>query len=134
MKSVSSQVFQEAIGKTALYRAKALECRLTSFTRIAEWWFAHAWELLALHQIYQIVGLIHPSSAAQERVFSLVSHFFGKRQLSGSENLLEASLLLAWGGDSIKCLDHFDQSDEFVDDDDALEFEYASDNESYYLQ
>ena len=46
----------------------------------------------------RIIFAMQPSSAASERVFSLVKEMFGKDQLSAMADLVQGSLMLRYNG------------------------------------
>ena len=61
---------------------------------ILEWWKLNAPELPKLSAAARKVFLIQPSSAASERVFSLLKNCFGAQQDNVLKDYVEASLML----------------------------------------
>ena len=61
-----------------------------------EFWKDHQDTLPAWAAAARQVLLVHPSSAALERVFSLLGNSFGERQQSSFQDYIEASLMLQY--------------------------------------
>ncbi len=61
-----------------------------------EWWKKHSNELPHWSAACKLVLLVQPSSAAAERVFSLLSNSFGEQQTSSLEETIEASIMLQY--------------------------------------
>ena len=61
-----------------------------------EWWKVHENELPYWSAACQLVLLVQPSSAAAERVFSLLSNSFGDQQTSSLEETIETSIMLQY--------------------------------------
>ena len=61
-----------------------------------DWWKAHADQHKAWAHTFRRLLLVQPSSAAAERVFSLLESSFNKRQESALEDYLETSLMLQY--------------------------------------
>ena len=67
---------------------------LTDINPVA-WWKSHAMELLKWANAFRLVLLLQPSSAAAERVFSILQHFTAQQQ-SSLEDYLELSVMLQY--------------------------------------
>ena len=76
------------------YLAKAADVS-PSFSPL-EWWKANATELPCWSAAARKVLLVQPSSAASERVFSLLKSSFGDQQDSTLQDYIEASLMLQY--------------------------------------
>lgn len=63
---------------------------------MSAWWAAHASRLPAWSALARHVFLLVPSSAAVERVFSILRNTFGKEQKSAGEDLMELSMFLQY--------------------------------------
>ena len=61
-----------------------------------EWWKKHSNELPHWSAACKLVLLVQPSSAAAERVFSLLSNSFGEQQTSSLEETIETSIMLQY--------------------------------------
>ena len=61
-----------------------------------DFWKHHASSLPSWAKAVQKVLLVQPSSAAAERVFSLLKASFGEQQLHSLEDYIEASLMLQY--------------------------------------
>ena len=61
-----------------------------------EWWKIHATELPMWSDAAQLVLLVQPSSAASERVFSLLNSSFKDQQDSSLRDYVETSLMLQY--------------------------------------
>ena len=59
------------------------------------WWKNHAMELPKWANAFKLVQLVQPSSAAAERVFSILQHFTAQQQ-SSLEDYLELSVMLQY--------------------------------------
>ena len=64
-------------------------------TDINAWWKSHAMELPKWANAFRLVLLVQPSSAAAERVFSIVQRFTAQQQ-SSLEDYLELSVMLQY--------------------------------------
>ena len=60
------------------------------------WWKNHESELPCLSEACKIALLIQPSSAAAERVFSILSNSFTDRQTRSLEDYTETSVMLQY--------------------------------------
>ena len=61
-----------------------------------EWWKKHECDLPHRSQACKNVLLVQPSSAAAERVFSILSSSFTERQTSSLEDYIETSVMLQY--------------------------------------
>lgn len=61
-----------------------------------EWWKKYADELPHWSAAFQLILLVQPSSAAAERVFSLLTNSFSEKQTSALEDCIEASIMLQY--------------------------------------
>ena len=61
-----------------------------------DWWKQHETELPLWSSNCKSVLLIQPSSAAAERVFSLLANSFNERQTSALEDYIQTSLMLQY--------------------------------------
>ena len=59
-----------------------------------DWWMKHETELPHWSRACKMVLLVQPSSAAAERVFSLLSNSFTERQMSSLEDYIETSIMI----------------------------------------
>ena len=63
-----------------------------------EWWKNHQFELPNWSRACKTALLIQPSSAAAERVFSLLNNTFKDSQASALEDYIETSLMVQYNG------------------------------------
>ena len=63
---------------------------------VIEWWKLHEHELPNWAYAFRLVLLVQPTSAAAERVFSLLSSSFGAQQASSLEDYVELSVMLQY--------------------------------------
>ena len=63
---------------------------------IIEWWKGHEQDLPFWSSALKAVLLVQPSSAASERVFSLLQNSFSHQQFSSLEDYIELSLMLQY--------------------------------------
>ena len=63
---------------------------------IIQWWKNHADRLLKWSSVFLQIVLVQPSSAAAERVFSLLSSSFRSQQESSLEDYIQLSLMLQY--------------------------------------
>ena len=61
-----------------------------------DWWKQHETELPLWSSSCKSVLLIQPSSAAAERIFSLLANSFNERQTSALEDYIQTSLMLQY--------------------------------------
>lgn len=61
-----------------------------------KWWLDHGNQFPAWASAFKKVLLVQPSSAAVERVFSLLENSFGKNQASALEDYIEGALMLQY--------------------------------------
>ena len=69
--------------------------RLPTDINPVAWWKSHAMELHKWANAFRLVLLVQPSSAAAERVFSILQHFTAQQQ-SSLEDYLELSVMLQY--------------------------------------
>ena len=69
---------------------------LSTDCEIVTFWNLHANSIPIWKENAAKVLLLQPSSAAAERVFSILKNSFGDQQLSALEDYLEASLILQY--------------------------------------
>ena len=63
---------------------------------VLQWWKSNAADLPHWSALARKVRLVQPSSAAAERVFSILSNSFGDRQLNALEDYIEISVMLQY--------------------------------------
>ena len=63
---------------------------------IMNWWKRHEKEMPAWSEACKLVVLVQPSSAAAERVFSLLQNSFTKRQQSSLEDYVSLSIMMQY--------------------------------------
>ena len=80
------------------YMAKAEDVALT-ISR-TDWWSHHESELPNWSKACKMSLLFQPSSAAAERVFSLLQNSFNQQQYSSLEDYIEASIMLLYNNRS----------------------------------
>ena len=61
-----------------------------------EWWSLHKQDLPQWSSVAKKVILLQPSSAAAERVFSLLNSSFSEQQQNSLEDYVEASVMLQY--------------------------------------
>ena len=69
---------------------------ISSMIDILEWWKRNEAALLHWSAAAKKILLVQPSSAASERVFSLLDNLFGFKQNSSLEDYVETSILLQY--------------------------------------
>jgi len=65
-------------------------------TDVLQWWKFHQLELPKWAEACSLVLLMQPSSAAAERVFSILSNSFSSRQELSLEDYIELSVMLQY--------------------------------------
>ena len=60
------------------------------------WWKRHANDLPHWSKAYKMILLVQPSSAAAERVFSILSNSFSDTQRSSLEDCIETSIMIQY--------------------------------------
>ena len=81
-----------------LYVAKAVDVRINSPDDLLKWWKQNCTDLPKWSTAAQKVFLVQPSSAASERVFSLLKASFSDQQELTLQDYIEASLMLQYNG------------------------------------
>ena len=76
------------------YLAKATD--IASYVTTVDWWRRHQADLPHWSSAAQLVSLVQPSSAAAERIFSLLQNSFNHRQDHSLQDYLESSLMLQY--------------------------------------
>ena len=66
--------------------------------KVGEFWLNHKDRLPTWFAAYQKVLLLQPSSAASERVFSILNNTFNNQQQRCLQDLIETSLMLQYNG------------------------------------
>ena len=64
------------------------------------WWKSHETQLPIWSKAFRLVVLVQPSSAASERVFSILSNSFSTRQESSLEDYIQLSVMLQYNNRS----------------------------------
>ena len=82
--------------KTELPRYIAASEDVSSETSVLDWWEKNGCKLPHWADAFKLSLLAQPSSAAAERVFSLLQNSFGNRQQSSLEDYIETSLMLQY--------------------------------------
>ena len=80
----------------ASYLAKASQVNPEGNFDLLKWWNTHETELPCWSATFKKVLLIQPSSAASERVFSLLNNSFNHSQQKCLEDYIEASIMLQY--------------------------------------
>ena len=62
----------------------------------SEWWKYHSADIPMWARSFRKIALIHPSSAAAERVFSLLQSSFGKQQEQALEDYIQLSVMMQY--------------------------------------
>ena len=65
-------------------------------TDIIEWWSSHETDLPNWAKACRLVLLVQPSSAASERVFSILTNSFSSQQESSLEDCIQLSVILQY--------------------------------------
>lgn len=81
-----------------LYVTKAADVNIDSHDEILKWWKQNTTNLPKWSLAAQKVLLVQPSSAASERVFSLLKASFKDQQDLALQDYLQASLMLQYNG------------------------------------
>ena len=76
------------------YLAKATDT--SSGVKVIDWWLQHKDELPNWSSAAQMIALVQPSSAAVERVFSMLKAPFGPQQDNSLQDYIESSLILQY--------------------------------------
>ena len=63
---------------------------------VLEWWKGHERELPHWSAAFKLIALVQPSSAACDRVFSLLSSSFSAQQESALEDYIQLSVMLQY--------------------------------------
>ena len=71
---------------------------MTSESGKVAWWSSNSETLPHWSAVVKKVLLVQPSSAAAERVFSVMESLFNKQQDSALEETVEASVMLSFNG------------------------------------
>ena len=71
---------------------------MTSESDKVAWWSSNSETLPHWSAVVNKVLLVQPSSAAAERVFSVMEPLFNKQQDSALEETVEASVMLSFNG------------------------------------
>ena len=58
------------------------------------WWKSHGEEFTTWYESFKLVLLVQPSSAAAERVFSILANSFSYKQESALEDFVQLSVIL----------------------------------------
>ena len=74
----------------------ALSADVSAGIDVLKWWKDHHQELPQWSLAAQKVFLVRPSSAAAERVFSLLKNAFGEQQQSSLHDLVAATLMVQY--------------------------------------
>ena len=82
--------------KSELPRYLAAAEGMSSRANIVDWWKSHEDDLPHWAQSCKLVLLVQLSSAAAERVFSILSNSFSERQESSLEDYIELSVMLQY--------------------------------------
>ena len=77
-----------------LARYQALAEDIADDVNVLQWWSRHAREVPCWASACKQILLLQPSSAASERVFSLLQNSFGSQQVL--EDYIEASIMLQY--------------------------------------
>ena len=80
------------------YLAKADGVQVTSDSDKVKWWSSNSSTLPHWSAVAKKVLLVQPSSAAAERVFSVMEALFNRQQDSALEDTVEASVMLSYNG------------------------------------
>ncbi len=91
---LSSPVIEELKKELPLYLAQAED--VSPSVDPIVWWRDHAYRLPHWSEACKLITLIQPSSAAAERVFSLLANSFNNTQESALEDYIETSVMLQY--------------------------------------
>ena len=69
---------------------------VSSVVDVLEWWKEHEQELPHWAAAFKLIALVQPSSAACERVFSLLANSFSSNQERAMEDYIELSVMLQY--------------------------------------
>ena len=69
---------------------------VSSTVDVLEWWKGHEQELPHWAAAFKLIALIQPSSAACERVFSLLANSFSSNQERAMEDYIQLSVMLQY--------------------------------------
>ena len=78
------------------YIAKAVYTSPDVDTDTLDWWMNHSEDLPNWSSAAQMVVLVQPSSAAVQRVFSILKASFGHLQDNSLQDYIESSLMLQY--------------------------------------
>ena len=73
-------------------------CGVSPSIDILDWWKANEGSLPHWSSAAQKILLIQPSSAAAERVFSVLNDSFGQKQTQSLEDYVETSIMMQFNG------------------------------------
>lgn len=90
----ADNVIQPLQGELAAYQA--LTDDVAAEINVLEWWSQHSKEIPSWASACKQILLLQPSSAASERVFSLLQNSFNNRQERALEDYIETSLILQY--------------------------------------
>ena len=90
----ADNVIQPLQGALAAYQA--LTDDVVAEVNVLEWWSQHSKEIPSWASACKQILLLQPSSAASERVFSLLQNSFNNRQERALEDYIETSLILQY--------------------------------------
>ena len=90
----ANSVIQPLQGELAAYQA--LTDDVAAEINVLEWWSQHSKEIPSWASACKQILLLQPSSAASERVFSLLQNSFNNRQERALEDYIETSLILQY--------------------------------------
>ena len=91
---LSDQVLENLKLELPNYLAKATDS--SSDIIVIDWWLQHKDELPHWSSAAQKIALVQPSSAAVERVFSMLKASFGPQQDNSLQDYIESSLMLQY--------------------------------------
>ena len=69
---------------------------ISSDVEAIDWWLQHKDELPHWSSAAQMIALVQPSSAAVERIFSMLKASFGPQQDNSLQDYIESSLMLQY--------------------------------------
>lgn len=93
----SNEVIQQLQSELPIYLA--IVEGTAADTDVPQWWARHAREVPHWASACSKILLLQPSSAASERVFSLLQNSFSDRQESALEDYIETSLMLQYNSE-----------------------------------
>jgi hypothetical protein len=90
------QFIYPVMAELALYRSTATTYGGSTSDDLWKWWVDHVDELPSMKLILQCAVVLHPSTAAAERVFGMAESFFSDEEYDDDQELKETGLMLRY--------------------------------------